>query len=106
MHYYAFENPYGVGTRDADDLSRIGYLHIFASRSDRDAWVDGDVWDGNYHREALTAREAMPYLVRLACHATFETPGEVRARGVDWMVDAIAAYYEVFDPEVFGCKEV
>lgn len=92
MHYYAFENTYGVGTRDADDLSRIGYLHIFASRSDRDAWVDADVWDGNWYREALTSREAMPYLVELACRITGETTGEARARGVDWMVGAIESY--------------
>lgn len=103
MHYYAYHNHYGVGTRSADDLRRIGRLYIFASRSDRDAWVDGEMWDGRWdgtlRREALTSREALPYLVRLACHATFETPGECRARGVDWMVDAIAAYYEVFGYE-------
>lgn len=93
MHYYAFYNSCGVGTRYARDLSRVGYLRIFESRSARDAWVDNEmwdgVWDGNIHREALTAREAMPYLVRLACRVTFETPGEVRARGVCWMVDEI-----------------
>lgn len=92
MHYYAFDNRYGVGMRDADDLSRIGYLHIFESRSDRDAWVDADVWDGNYRREAITAREALPYLVESACSITCEFPGEVRARGVDWMVGAIESY--------------
>lgn len=101
MHYYAFHNRYGVGTRDADDLRRIGYLYIFESRADRDAWVDDDVWDGNYHRESLTSREAMPYLVEAACSVTGETPGECRWRGVDWMCDAIADHYKTFPWEAY-----
>ena len=92
MHFYAFDNRYGVGTRSDYDLRRIGRLHIFESRRDRDSWVDAEVWDGNYRREAITSREALPYLVEAACSVTGETPGECRWRGVDWMCDAIADY--------------
>ena len=100
MHYYAYENRYGVGTRSAYDLSRIGCLHIFESRADRDAWVDADVWDGHYKREPLTAREAMPYLAETAAHVTFKAPGECRARGVDWMCAAISDYRKTFSWDV------
>ena len=96
MHYYGFYNTCGVKTRSADDGSRIGHLRIFESRSDRDSWVDADVWGGSYRREPITAREAMTYLVEAAASVTGETPGECRARGVDWMVDAIAAHFDRF----------
>ena len=57
MHYYAFLNSYGIGTRHADG-GRIGTLKVFDSKRERDAWVDADTWDGNYHREPVSSHEA------------------------------------------------
>lgn len=57
MHYYAFNNSCGIGTRHAEG-GRIGTLHVFDTKRERDEWVDADVWDGNYHREAISCHEA------------------------------------------------
>lgn len=56
-YYYAFRWTYGVGKK-WDDGSWPGSLMVFDSMAERDAWVAGDVFDGNWHNEAITAREA------------------------------------------------
>lgn len=67
MHYYAFYNRYGVNTRHAADNSRVGRLHIFDTRSERDAWVDGERYEGgNVHREAITCKEARTLMLKFA----------------------------------------
>lgn len=88
--FYAYYNRYGNGTRYAGDGRRIGHLRIFATKSERNAWVDSDKWDGSYHREAMTYREALPYLVDAAAMYSGEYPAECRARGAGWMCDVIA----------------
>lgn len=50
---YADYAPYGIGA-----ISRGYELHVFASESDRDAWVRGDPDDYNPTREAIDAKEA------------------------------------------------
>ena len=56
-YYYAFYWTYGVGKK-WDDGSWPGSLMVFDSMAERDKWVAGDVFDGNCHNEAITAKEA------------------------------------------------
>ena len=56
-YFYAYRWTYGIGKK-WDDGSWPGYLMVFDSRAERDAWVADDVFDGNWHREAITAKEA------------------------------------------------
>jgi|GEM_PF-1838693 len=56
-YFYAFRWAYGVGAT-WDDGSWPGGLYVFDSRAERDAWVADDVFDGNWHCEAITAKEA------------------------------------------------
>lgn len=56
-YYYAFRWTYGVGKK-WDDGSWPGSLMVFDSASERDAWVADNVFDGNWHNEAITAKEA------------------------------------------------
>lgn len=56
-YYYAFCWTYGVGKK-WDDGSWPGSLMVFDSMGERDKWVAGDVFDGDWHREAITAKEA------------------------------------------------
>ncbi len=56
-YYYAFYWTYGIGTT-WNDGSWPGNLYVFDSMAERDAWVADDVFDGNWHREAITAKEA------------------------------------------------
>lgn len=56
-YFYAFRWAYGIGTT-WDDGSWPGSLYVFDSMAERDAWVADDVFDGNWHREAITAKEA------------------------------------------------
>lgn len=73
-HYYGFYNIDGNRTRHADDGKRIGILHIFASKKARDQWVDDDVFDNDWHREAVTAAEARFDLSYELKHAAEELP--------------------------------
>ena len=69
-HYYGFYNSYGVQTIGGDG-SRIGHVEVFDSKTARDKWVSSERWDGrNWHREAITAREARSEIVH--CCEFFE----------------------------------
>ena len=64
MFFYAEHNNYGIDTMTQDNKGRIvsaGSLYRFATRALRDAWIDADEWNGNYHRSAITRREAEKY---------------------------------------------
>lgn len=56
-YYYAYHWNYGVGTT-WEDGSWPGSLMVFDSMGERDKWVADDVFDGDWHREAITAKEA------------------------------------------------
>lgn len=56
-YFYAFRWAYGIGTT-WDDGSWSGSLRVFDSRAERDAWVADDVFDGNWHCEAITSKGA------------------------------------------------
>lgn len=83
MHWYGFHNAYGNGSRM--DGERVGRVRVFDSRRERDAWVEADVFDGVFHREAITSAEARRLMLR-----------DLRPwRDVDGMgPDALAEAYE------------
>lgn len=56
-YFYAFRWAYGIGAT-WDDGSWPGELYVFESRAERDAWGADDVFDGNWHCEAITSKEA------------------------------------------------
>lgn len=56
--FYAFHNAYGNGTRQASCGERLGTLHVFQSKRDRDEWVAADRFYGDWHREAIGYRDA------------------------------------------------
>lgn len=56
-YYYAYHWTYGIGTT-GEDGSWPGSLMVFDSMGERDKWVADDVFDGDWHREAITAKEA------------------------------------------------
>lgn len=56
-YYYAYHWAYGIGTT-WEDGSWPGSLMVFDSMGERDKWVADDVFDGDWHREAITAKEA------------------------------------------------
>ena len=61
--FYAEFNRYGTGaiTEFNGRVQSAGNLLRFKTRADRSAWVDEDVWDGNYHRESITRSHASAY---------------------------------------------
>ena len=53
-HYYASYHTHSV--RFCND---VAYIVRFDTRAARDAYVDGETWDGeNWHREKITATKA------------------------------------------------
>lgn len=60
--FYGIYHQNGSNVVDSDG-NRLGTVHVFNSRSDRDAWVSADVFDGNYHRAAITGKEARKCMV-------------------------------------------
>lgn len=56
-YFYAYHWTYGIGTT-WEDGSWPGSLMVFDSMGERDKWVADDVFDDDWHREAITAKEA------------------------------------------------
>ncbi len=60
-HYYARYHYYGIttGVQNNDGSEEIlpGSIMRFTTRQARDAWVDDEIWDGTWRREALTTRD-------------------------------------------------
>lgn len=65
-YFYAFRWAYGIGAT-WDDGSWPGELYVFESRAERDAWVADDVFDGNWHCEAITSKEARHIMADRPC---------------------------------------
>lgn len=61
--FYAFHNANGNGTRNSHG-QRLGTLHVFATKRDRDAWAAADEFDGSWHREPIGCDEARMEAVR------------------------------------------
>lgn len=60
-YWYGFHNAYG--NRSRMDGSRVGRVHVFGTKGERDAWVEADRYDGDFHREAIGSREALRLMV-------------------------------------------
>lgn len=56
-HYYGIECMYGRNVTDSEG-NRRGDVHVFGTKAERDAWVDADEFDGNWHRDAIGSGEA------------------------------------------------
>ena len=89
--YYGFYNSYGIGMRRVGG-GRIGCVEVFETKSDRDAWIAADEFDGNWRREAITSTEARRYMLDfIDCQAAFGEPKSYIERHGD-MGDIIDAY--------------
>lgn len=88
--YYGFYNHYGIGMRYGDG-GRIGHVEVFKTKRDRDAWIDAEKWDGNYHREVISSAEARRFMLDMIdCFALFAEPKSYIERHVsmEQIVDA------------------
>lgn len=65
-NYYGAYNAYG--TNVVLNENNVPIVYVFASKRERDEWVDNDPCiDGNYHCEPITAKEAKKFM-RYGCH--------------------------------------
>ena len=61
IHFYAGFWPFGVGVTNSEGEPYCDLLS-FDSRKERDAWVAADHFDNNWHRSAVSRREALPLM--------------------------------------------
>jgi hypothetical protein len=78
-HFYARDCSYGLlavlQRPDGSTDSLPGDIYRFPTVAARDAFVSADVWDGNYHREAVSAvdvRAVMARAERLSGHVGWD----------------------------------
>lgn len=82
-YWYGLHWPYGVGVRHADDGSLFASPVVFLSKRERDAWVDADRFDGNWHRSVASRGEALPLMA-----GALRDLRSIDSRGVaGWNVD-------------------
>lgn len=101
MYHYAFYNRYGNGTQDAEDASRVGVLHVFASRARRDAWVAADEFDCDWHRETIDSKEAERILRRMARDKLDMRSEDVRCMTVSELIASVRDDYRCEDSILF-----
>lgn len=101
MYHYAFYNRYGNGARDAEDASRVGVLHVFASRAGRDAWVAADDFDCDWHREKIDSKEAERILRRMARSKLDMRPDVVGCITVSELIASVRDDYRCEDSILF-----
>ena len=59
-YYYSRYCRYGVNVvyEDSSGVNRFpGTIMRFKNRAARDAWVEDEVWNGTFHREAMAASD-------------------------------------------------
>lgn len=61
IHFYAGYWQFGVGVTNFEGEPYCSLLS-FDSRKERDAWVAADHFDNNWHRSAVSRREALPLM--------------------------------------------
>ena len=61
IHFYAGYWQFGVGVTNFEGEPYCSLLS-FDSREERDAWVAADRFDNNWHRSAVSRREALPLM--------------------------------------------
>lgn len=74
-HYYGIECGYGRNVTDSEG-NRLGDVKVFATKAERDAWVDADEFDGNWHRDSIGSGEAR----RLMLASEHLVPGILEGR--------------------------
>ena len=94
-HYYARHHDYGIDTLVENSDRTIerfpGTIMRFACHKVRDAWVDDEIWDGTFRREAMSARNLARAL---------QSP---KRRGSATRWDAPEKVADGWDYEVLGC---
>ncbi|OZG68261.1 hypothetical protein [Bifidobacterium eulemuris] len=60
--WYAAYWPFGVGVRHSEDNSPVCSVRVFDSKQERDAWVDADRFDQNWHRSAESRGFVLPLM--------------------------------------------
>ena len=93
--FYAYHNAYGNGTRNSHG-ERLGTLHVFATRRERDERVGADEFDGNWHREAVGGREGRRELEALAAAAGMD-PERARFSCIERVLDAARRHGPICD---------
>lgn len=83
--FYGFYHIYGINTTDTLG-NPMGTLHTFATRKERDEWVDADTWDGNYHRTAMGSKDARKELESMYMELGIYSKGEARATDMSELV--------------------
>ena len=61
IHFYAGYWQFGIGVTNFEGEPYCSLLS-FDSRKERDAWVAADHFDNNWHRSAVSRREALPLM--------------------------------------------
>lgn len=97
IHFYAGYWQFGVGVTNFEGEPYCSLLS-FDSRKERDAWVAADHFDNNWHRSAVSRREALPLMrAELAELRGYDSKGHDgwRVDGVFYasIGDAFAAFF-------------
>lgn len=78
IHFYAGYWQFGVGVTNFEGEPYCSLLS-FDSRKERDAWVAADHFDNNWHRSAVSRREASPLIPRsLLCISSSSRPQRIQ----------------------------
>ena len=84
IHFYAGYWQFGVGVTNFEGEPYCSLLS-FDSREERDAWVAADRFDNNWHRSAVSRREALPLM-----RAELSDLRGYDSKGYDgWRVDGV-----------------
>lgn len=87
-HFYGLHWAYGINTVDSNG-DPIATPIVFDTKAERDAWVDEDRFDGNFHRSATTAAEArrlmVPEIIATLGLGVYEA-ADLRVAGMDTII--------------------
>lgn len=96
IHFYAGYWQFGIGVTNFEGEPYCSLLS-FDSRKERDAWVAADHFDNNWHRSAVSRREALP-LMRAELAELFDGYAGVFYSSIG---DAFAAFFKA---EAAACR--
>lgn len=105
VHFYAGYWRFGIGVTNFEGEPYCSLLS-FDSRKERDAWVAADHFDNNWHRSAVSRREALP----LMCAELAELRGYDSKGCEGWWVDGVFyasigdAFAAFFRAEAAACR--
>ena len=105
IHFYAGYWQFGIGVTNFEGEPYCNLLS-FDSRKERDAWVAADHFDNNWHRSAVSRREALPLM-----RAELAELRGYDSKGYDgWRVDGVFyasigdAFAAFFKAEAAACR--